>query len=225
MLEEIAGRPVECEWLPVPSTVATTADPARVAAIRSEIAPGKLQRVVAHFGTFGGWIPEELTNAGIIGFVGEYLGARVWLRRDFSYADETLALCHELLHVCLHPLIGNRPLGFTEAMYAREERIVNIASAQFAAQLNLGDYVDFAARFTLDYPADHVDPVEQGEADQLVEEVIATVNALTPQAHDGYYEQLKQEHEATLESPSGGGFAASTRLATFISRALADLLS
>ena len=38
-----------CEWLPVPSNVATHADPLRVAALRNSLAPDSTSRIVAHF--------------------------------------------------------------------------------------------------------------------------------------------------------------------------------
>ena len=52
-----------CEWLPVPSNVATHADPLRVAALRNSLAPDSTSRIVAHFGTFDNLIVKDVEPA------------------------------------------------------------------------------------------------------------------------------------------------------------------
>lgn len=59
MLRRICPRVKPAEWLPIPSNVGTTADPAAIAAARRRLAPdgGPL---VGHFGTFGPLITDLL---------------------------------------------------------------------------------------------------------------------------------------------------------------------
>jgi hypothetical protein len=47
-------------------------------------------------------VPDELKAAGQDGYLGEYLGDMIVLRRDLDHADESMAMCHELMHVVLH---------------------------------------------------------------------------------------------------------------------------
>ncbi|HLX62133.1 MAG TPA: glycosyltransferase [Planctomycetota bacterium] len=59
-LDAIAPGHRACEWLPVPSNVATCADPARVAALRTRIFNPAVRHIAGHFGTFGNLITDEL---------------------------------------------------------------------------------------------------------------------------------------------------------------------
>ena len=52
------GRKIEFGWLPVPSNVAVVDDPAAVAKIRAQLAPGGF--LIGHFGTFGSLITDLL---------------------------------------------------------------------------------------------------------------------------------------------------------------------
>ncbi len=52
------GRKISFGWLPVPSNVAVVDDPAAVAKIRGELAPGGF--LIGHFGTFGSLITDLL---------------------------------------------------------------------------------------------------------------------------------------------------------------------
>jgi glycosyltransferase involved in cell wall biosynthesis len=69
LLERIAGRRYRGLWLPVPSNVATQADPQAAAAVRARYAPGAGSRLIGHFGTFGGAIAGPLVRvlAGLLG--------------------------------------------------------------------------------------------------------------------------------------------------------------
>lgn len=63
-LRRICPRARPAEWLPVPCSVGTTADPAAVGRIRDVYAaPGG--RLVGHFGTFGGGITDLLAPAAV----------------------------------------------------------------------------------------------------------------------------------------------------------------
>jgi hypothetical protein len=56
-LQRIAPKSPPAEWLPVPSNLPTTADPAAVAAVRASMPAGTL---VGHFGTYGRAISDLL---------------------------------------------------------------------------------------------------------------------------------------------------------------------
>ncbi|HZT76359.1 MAG TPA: glycosyltransferase [Vicinamibacterales bacterium] len=60
MLEPLMRRPIEIGWMPVPSGIAVSADPGRVAAIRAD-ANGRA--IVGHFGTYPASIRELLAQA------------------------------------------------------------------------------------------------------------------------------------------------------------------
>jgi hypothetical protein len=136
-------------------------------------------------------VSQSIKDKGEVGFVGLYLNQVILLRNDFTYDDESLALCHELLHVCLHPAKGDGS-EVSEKAYQREERIVNMATATIASELDIGDYSDFAARFTLPYPSKTVDAQEQGQAEQLASEVLDALQHLEPQSMDSYYVNRKE---------------------------------
>jgi glycosyltransferase involved in cell wall biosynthesis len=61
-LERIAGRRHRGLWLPVPSNVATEADPQAAAAVRARYAPGPEIRLIGHFGTYGEVIAGPLVR-------------------------------------------------------------------------------------------------------------------------------------------------------------------
>jgi glycosyltransferase involved in cell wall biosynthesis len=61
-LSEVAPGTKACEWLPVPSNVATQADAGRVAAIRGRLLSGGVDRIVGHFGTYGEDIAGDIAQ-------------------------------------------------------------------------------------------------------------------------------------------------------------------
>ena len=61
-LQDIAPENSACEWLPVPSNVATNADREIVAQLRQLFAPGSATRLVAHFGTYGGTTADDVAR-------------------------------------------------------------------------------------------------------------------------------------------------------------------
>jgi hypothetical protein len=157
-------------------------------------------------------IPEAMKLVGQVGFVACYLDQTILLREDFSYGDESLALCHELLHVCLHPKKGDGG-EITDEEYKREERVVNLASDIVAQELQLGNYADFASRFTLPHPLPAPDPAASREAEQLAREALDEITTLQPQVWDWYYEERKENPIAeAADVDTTSGIAARARL-------------
>ena len=78
LLSQICPRARPAEWLPVPCSVATAADPGVVAAVRSRHAPDVAAPLVGHFGTFGRLITDLLEPA-IVGLLRTDPLARVLL--------------------------------------------------------------------------------------------------------------------------------------------------
>ena len=78
LLSQICPRARPAEWLPVPCSVATAADPRVVAAVRSRHAPDVTAPLVGHFGTFGRLITDLLEPA-IVGLLRTVPLARVLL--------------------------------------------------------------------------------------------------------------------------------------------------
>jgi hypothetical protein len=62
LLARIAGKRQKGLWLPVPSNVATEADPQAAAAVRARYAPGAGARLIGHFGTYGAVIAGPLVR-------------------------------------------------------------------------------------------------------------------------------------------------------------------
>jgi hypothetical protein len=63
LLGRLAPRREPPTWLPVPSNVATEADPSAVAAVRGRVSPSPGAVLLGHFGTFGGAIAAGLAAA------------------------------------------------------------------------------------------------------------------------------------------------------------------
>jgi hypothetical protein len=62
LLARVAGKRHKGLWLPVPSNVATEADPQAAAGIRARYAPGAGARLIGHFGTYGAVIAGPLVR-------------------------------------------------------------------------------------------------------------------------------------------------------------------
>jgi hypothetical protein len=69
ILRRVCPRLPPCEWLPIPSTVATQADPAAVAEIRARFGAGSGRFLLGHFGTYGAHVADTLRFV-----LPEYLG-------------------------------------------------------------------------------------------------------------------------------------------------------
>ena len=63
LLRGLAPRLGPVTWLPVPSNVSTHSNPGESAAIRSRLGVADNERIVGHFGTFGGQIAELLARS------------------------------------------------------------------------------------------------------------------------------------------------------------------
>jgi glycosyltransferase involved in cell wall biosynthesis len=60
LLKGVCPRLPPCEWLPIPSTVATASDPTTVAEIRSRLGVVPGGSLLGHFGTFGALVTDTL---------------------------------------------------------------------------------------------------------------------------------------------------------------------
>lgn len=143
-------------------------------------------------------VPDELKAAEQDGYLGEYLGDTIFLRRDLDPADESMAMCHELMHVVLHPVSGNSE-DVSEDTYHREERIVNAACVEICGRLELGDYRDFAERWNLADRSDPEDPADQALISEIVKVVLGAIGQLEPQSADRLLNELKVSAVHSIE--------------------------
>ncbi len=144
------------------------------------------------------YVPDELKASGKDGYLGEYRGKAIFLRNDLDYNDESMALCHELMHVVLHPEQGDSS-AMADPEYHREERIVNAACVSICKELGIGDYMEFASRWGL---ADLDEPEHAGDralVREIVEAVTCSVSELEPQADDRLFREMKLSQLITIE--------------------------
>jgi hypothetical protein len=144
-------------------------------------------------------VPDELKAAGQDGYLGEYRGDTIFLRRDLDHADESMAICHELMHVVLHPEAGNSE-NVSEDAYHKEERIVNASCVEICGRLGLGDYGDFARRWRLADMSEPEDPADQALVSEIVGVVLGAIDQLQPQSNDGLLNDLKRTAIHSIEA-------------------------
>ena len=128
LLVEICPRARPAEWLPVPCSVATAADPGAVAIARCRYAPDPSTPLVGHFGRFGSLITDLLEPA-IVALLRNDHRARVLLigRGSEEYQDHIVAA---------HPDLAGRVIGTGELSS------VGVAAHLRACDLLLQPYPD-----------------------------------------------------------------------------------
>ncbi len=134
--------------------------------------------------------PESEGNGPPLKFV-QYIDQAIELRNDLSYSEESMAIAHELGHVCLHPERGNID-DITAVEFDQEERVLQVTAMLLAEKLGLGDYAEFARRWGFTHFApETLTEVENLLAVRITTEMMEMINGLEPQAADAFYQDAK----------------------------------
>jgi Zn-dependent peptidase ImmA (M78 family) len=122
----------------------------------------------------------------------QYIDQAIELRNDLSFSEESMAIAHELGHVCLHPERGSIA-DITGADFDQEERVLQITAMLLAEKLELGDYREFATKWGFTHFApETLTAVEYSLAVRVANEMLDMIESLEPQAADDYYEGEKE---------------------------------